>query len=95
MDVWSSSPWTYSSRPCGRIVFVPVDEATEALLEEMIGSQRERLIALARRIDPTLTAEDLLQPHDHPALQANPDFHFEDGVLAGYLAMRTALRARR
>jgi hypothetical protein len=67
----------------------------ERLLEEMIGAQRERLLAFARRIAPELGPDDLLQPHDHPALATSPDFNFEDGILAGYLALRAALRASR
>jgi len=66
---------------------------TEKLLEEMIQAQRRRLAELAARILPAATSEDLLQPHDHPALAAHPEFNFEDGILAGYLAVRTALRA--
>jgi len=61
----------------------------------MIEAQRQRLIALASRIEPALAPDDLLQPHDHPALAASPHFNFEDGVLAGYLAVRAALRASR
>jgi len=67
----------------------------EALLEEMIAAQRERVIALGRRLAPELTPDDLLQPHDHARLGGNPEFNFEDGVLAGYLAFRAAFRARR
>ncbi len=70
-------------------------EALDRLLDEMIESQRVRLLALARRVLPDVTPEDLLQPHDHPALSAHPDFNFEDGILAGYLAVRAALRASR
>jgi len=70
-------------------------EEIERLLDEMIESQRRRLVALARRIEPDLTPEDLLQPHDHPRLSAHPEFQYEDGILAGYLAMRAALRAHR
>lgn len=61
----------------------------------MIAAQRQRVVALARRIEPALGPDDLLQPHDHPALATSPDFNFEDGVLAGYLAVRAALRASR
>ncbi|MEP6802591.1 MAG: hypothetical protein ABJC07_11665 [Acidobacteriota bacterium] len=66
-----------------------------ALLDEMIDAQRVRLADIARRIDPTLSADDLMQPHDHPKVANHPDFQFEDGTLAGYLAVRAALRARR
>jgi hypothetical protein len=70
-------------------------DKTETLLEEMIAAQRERILEIAQRIDPSATSDDLLQPHDHPRLATSPEFHFEDGVLAGYLAVRAALRARR
>ena len=72
-----------------------IGENLDALLEEMIADQRERLLALARRLEPDLGPDDVLQPHDHPKLAASPDFNFEDGILAGYLAFRAALRASR
>lgn len=71
------------------------DTSAVELVEEMIESQRERLLTLARRLLPGATAEDLLQPHDYPELADHPEFHFEDGILAGYLAVLAALRARR
>ena len=67
----------------------------EELLERLIAQQREKLLGLARRIVPELTSEDLLQPHNHPSIAAHPDFNFEDGILAGYLAALAALRAQR
>jgi hypothetical protein len=67
----------------------------DKLLDEMIEAQRRRLLELATRILPGVTGDDLFQPHDHPALAANPEFNFEDGILAGYLAIRAALRANR
>ncbi|MEO8189383.1 MAG: hypothetical protein ABI682_03495 [Acidobacteriota bacterium] len=69
--------------------------ATAALLEEMIALQRVRVMEIAGRIDPSLSADDLMQPHDHPKVANHPDFQFEDGILAGYLAVRAALLARR
>jgi len=72
-----------------------VAEEVERVLDEMIAAQRERVAALARRIEPSLGPDDLLQPHDYPALLASPDFQFEDGVLAGYLGLRAAFRAIR
>ena len=71
------------------------EDGVEQLLEEMISAQRQRLLALARRLEPGLGPDDLLQPHDHPSIAASPDFNFEDGILAGYLAFRAALRASR
>jgi hypothetical protein len=67
----------------------------DSLIEQMISGQQQRLRALAARIAPHLTEEDLLQPHDHAQVRDHPDFQFEDGVLAGYLAVRAALRASR
>jgi hypothetical protein len=72
-----------------------MDPTIERLLEEMITRQQARLLELARRIEPAITPEDLLQPHNHPKISANPDFNFQDGMLAGYLAIRAALRASR
>jgi hypothetical protein len=72
-----------------------VSEGIEGLLEEMIARQQARLLEIARRIEPGIGPDDLLQPHDHPGLASNPDFHFEDGILSGYLAVRAAVRARR
>ena len=73
----------------------PLNEEIEALLDELIEGQRARVLALARRLAPDVSAEDLLQPHDDPRIAGHPEFHFEDGILAGYLAVRAALRARR
>jgi hypothetical protein len=67
----------------------------DALLEEMIEAQRARLLELARRLVADITPEDLFQPHNHAALAAHPDYNFEDGILAGYLTVRAALRASR
>jgi len=72
-----------------------VTDDVDAVLDDLIEGQRRRLFELARRLAPGVTAEDLLQPHDHPAIASHPEFHFEDGILAGYLAVRAALRARR
>ena len=74
---------------------IPADAALETLLDEMITAQRRRLLELAARIQPGVSTDDLFQPHDHPALAGHPQFNFEDGILAGYLAVRAALRASR
>lgn len=65
----------------------------DAILEEMAAHQRRRIAALAERLRPGLSLDDLKQPHDFPEL-ADPDFHFEDGQLAGIEAVIMALRAR-
>lgn len=61
-----------------------------AALEE---HQRARVAALAARLRPGLTAEDLRSPHDFPELD-DKDWHFEDGQLAGIQAARFALVGR-
>jgi hypothetical protein len=64
------------------------------LLEGMEALQARKVIELARRLCPTLTAEDIRNPHDFPEL-ADTDWHFEDGQLAGIQSVIWALRALR
>ncbi|MEO7093593.1 MAG: hypothetical protein ABI175_10105 [Polyangiales bacterium] len=54
--------------------------------------QANKVIELARRLLPGLTAEDIRNPHDFPDLD-DPDWQYEDGVLAGIQSVRIALRA--
>jgi hypothetical protein len=61
-----------------------------ALLDAMERAQTDKVVALARRLKPGLTAEDIRNPHDFPDLD-DPDWHFEDGQLAGIQAVRFAL----
>jgi hypothetical protein len=61
------------------------------LLDQMEGAQASKVIALARRLKPGLTAEDIRNPHDFPDLD-DPDWHFEDGQLAGIQSVRFAIR---
>lgn len=56
--------------------------------------QTKKVIDLARRLLPNLTAEDIRNPHDFPELD-DPDWQYEDGVLAGIQSVRIALRAMR
>ncbi len=63
-----------------------------ALLEAMERTQHQKVVDLARRLRPGLTAEDIRNPHDFPDLD-DPDWHFEDGQLAGIQSVRFALRA--
>jgi hypothetical protein len=66
----------------------------EFLVRELEDLQRKKVVALARRIRPGLTEEDLRNPHDFPEL-ADADWQHEDGVLAGIQAVLAAVRARR
>ena len=71
-----------------------VEAFAETRLQEMIEFQREKLLKLAREILPDLTPEDLRNPQDFPELRQDPLFNYEDGLLAGYLAVQIAMRSR-
>lgn len=64
----------------------------DALLNELIEGQKKSLLNLGRRIIPTLTPEDVLQPNDYPQLECHPEFRYEEGILAGLQTAQTALR---
>jgi hypothetical protein len=63
------------------------------VLAELIAQQEAKLRDYAGRINPRLTADDLLQPHDFPELARDPGFNYEDGVLTGLRSVEAALRA--
>lgn len=71
-------------------LFDAIDREVNAI-EEV---QTKKVIDLARRLLPNLTAEDIRNPHDFPELN-DPDWQYEDGVLAGIQSVRIALRAMR
>jgi hypothetical protein len=62
------------------------------MLASMEQLQARKVIELARRLHPGLTAEDIRNPHDFPDLN-DTDWHFEDGQLAGIQSVVTAVRA--
>ncbi len=61
-------------------------------LDAMENNQKQKVIDLARRLKPGLTAEDIRNPHDFPELD-DPDWHFEDGQLTGIQSVQFALRS--
>ncbi len=65
----------------------------EELLTELIEQKKDSLLHTGRRIVPTLTPEDLLQPNDYPELENHPHFRYEEGILAGLQMALAALRA--
>lgn len=67
----------------------------ERTLRAMVAQQDAKVLALARRIVPHLTPEDVRNPHDFPALVESAEFNYEDGILAGLRAAETAIRAAR
>ena len=70
-------------------------DSVERLLGDMATQQEAKVLALARRIIPNLTAEDLRNPHDFAPLVESADFNYEDGILAGLRAAAIAVRAAR
>lgn len=62
----------------------------EALFEELVSQQQEKVFKFAQKIIPHITREDVLQPNDFPELENHPLFRYEEGVLEG---MRTAQMA--
>lgn len=68
----------------------PVEAAT-ALLEQMIQQQTAKVLTLGRKWVPFATDEDLRNAEDFKILKDKPIFHYEDGILAGLIAARTAL----
>ena len=67
----------------------------ERLLAEMAAQQEAKVLALARRLVPHVTPEDLRNPHDFMPLVECAEFNYEDGILAGLRAAETAIRAAR
>jgi hypothetical protein len=66
----------------------------ERLVTELEELQRQKVVSLARRLRPGLTAEDVRNPHDFPEL-SDPDWQHADGVLVGIQSVLAAVRAQR
>ena len=69
-----------------------MENDTDEIIVKLITYQREKLLKIATRISPGVTLEDIRNPQDIPTLYADPDFNFEDGILAGLLSAQMALR---
>ena len=67
----------------------------EGLFDELVQQQQKRLLRLADEIVPGVTADDIMQPNDFPALENHPLFRYEEGVLEGILTARMAYLAKR
>lgn len=65
----------------------------ETLLIELVQFHQTQMLKSARRIVPQATQDDLLQPNDYPELEFNPNFRYEEGVVAGIQTVQTAIRA--
>ena len=65
----------------------------ESVFDEIVEVQQKKVLKSARKIIPTLTTDDILQPNDYPELENDPLFRYEEGVLEGVMTVATALRA--
>ncbi len=65
----------------------------QKIFDELIELQQIKIKTCAERIIPNLTSDDLLQPNDFPALENNPHFRYEEGVLEGLMTARMAYLA--
>lgn len=63
------------------------------LLDSLINAQKKTLLSVGRRIVPTLTPEDMLQPNDYDELENHAHFRYEEGILAGMQTVQMALSA--
>ena len=68
-------------------------DSIHKVVDEMVETQRKDLLALGRQVISTLTPEDILQPNDYPELEENPQFRYEEGILAGLQSLQIALKA--
>ncbi len=71
-----------------------MDEIFDRLGEDLVFGQEQKLLAIAQKIVPHVTLDDLWQPNDFPSLEEHPEFRYEEGVLHGIRIMITALRAK-
>jgi len=67
----------------------------ESVFDELVELQRRKLLKFAQQIIPNITPDDLLQPNDFPALEQNPLFRYEEGILEGLLTARMAYLAKK
>jgi hypothetical protein len=65
----------------------------QEIFEQLHKGQKEKAALLARKHNPQLTTEDLLNPDNFPALINDPNFMYEDGIAAGILSAQIAVRA--
>ncbi len=66
----------------------------DRLMLQMIAQQEHKVLEMASRLHPGVTPEDIRNPQDFPDLVGNPEWNFEDGILAGLKSAHMALRAR-
>jgi hypothetical protein len=67
----------------------------EKIFDQLIELQKFKIKTCASSIIPHLTEDDLMQPNDFPALEGNPYFRYEEGVLEGLMSARMAYLAHK
>ena len=65
----------------------------DRLFAEMIELQEGKVLEIARSVEPQVTRDDLWNACNHPKLDQDPYFQYEDGHLAGLMAARIATAA--
>lgn len=65
----------------------------EVELDALHKQQSQKAKKLAHRLRPDLTDEDLLNPDNFKQIINDPDYMYEDGLAAGILSAKIALRA--
>jgi len=73
---------------------ISIEACLDDLFQEMIDFQKKRVLSKAQALDPRLTEDDVLQPHDVKVLRNDATWNYEDGVLAGYLSAQIAVRVK-
>lgn len=68
-------------------------EELELLFNELVQMQQKKLLSHGRRLVPSLTPDDILQPNDFPLLENHPEFRYEEGILAGIQSAQAAMQA--
>lgn len=71
----------------------PLFAEVEEVLERMISKQRDKVRDVVLDILPHLGPDELQDPQDHPEVADDAMFNFEDGLLAGLMSARMALRS--
>ena len=71
----------------------PLFAEVEEVLERMISQQRDKVRDVALDMLPHLNPDELQDPQDHPEVADDAMFNFEDGLLAGLMSARMALRS--
>jgi len=70
-----------------------LQQQIDQLFAEMIDLQERKVLEIARSVEPHLTRDDLWNACNHPKLDTDPYFQYEDGHLAGLMAARIAVAA--